>query len=47
MLQNWSKFVGYWLTELAFEDMDRNQADSVRHRIQVLCQLEPLLWETC
>jgi hypothetical protein len=44
---NWSKFVGEWLTELAFEDMDRDQAESLRTRIKVFCQLEPLLWETC
>jgi hypothetical protein len=44
---NWSRFVGEWLTELAYEDMSRNRALTMQTQIQILCQLEPLLWETC
>jgi hypothetical protein len=44
---NWSRFVGEWLTELAFEDMTLEKAETMLAHIHVFCQLEPLLWETC
>jgi hypothetical protein len=43
----WCKFVGEWLTELAFEDMPREKAAILHRHINLLCQLEPHLWETC
>jgi hypothetical protein len=43
----WCKFVGDWLTELAFEDMTREKAIILMQHIRLLCQLEPHLWETC
>jgi hypothetical protein len=44
---NWCRFVGEWLTELAFEDMTLEKAETMLAHIHILCQLEPLLWETC
>jgi hypothetical protein len=43
---NWCRFVGEWLTELAFEDMTREKAETMLAYIHIFCQLEPLLWET-
>jgi len=43
----WRKFVGECLSELAFEDMDRDQAVILGQHIQTLCQLDLVLWETC
>jgi hypothetical protein len=43
----WCKCLGEWLTELAFEDMTREQAVFFRQHLDILCQLEPNLWETC
>jgi len=43
----WCKFVGDWQIELAFEDMTRETAATLMRRLQILCQLEPQLWETC
>jgi hypothetical protein len=44
---DWCKFVGEWLTELSYEDMSREKAIMLYRHVQVLCQLEPNLWETC
>jgi hypothetical protein len=44
---NWCKFVGEWLTELAYEDMSHDKAVNLYQHVRVLCQLEPNLWETC
>jgi hypothetical protein len=43
----WCRHVGDCLTELAFQDMTREKAMVLREHIEVLCQLEPSLWETC
>jgi hypothetical protein len=43
----WCKFVGDWLTEISFEDMPRGKAVNLHEHIQLLCKLEPDLWETC
>lgn len=43
----WMTCVGEWLTELAFENITRDEAINLLSHIQVLCQLEPSLWETC
>ncbi len=43
----WCRFVGDWLTELAFEDMSRETAVILGQHLQTLCQLDPHLWETC
>ena len=43
----WCKFVGDCLTELAFEDMPREKGAMLNRQINMLCQLEPFLWETC
>jgi hypothetical protein len=43
----WCKFVGDWLTEISFEDMSHEEAVNLHEHIQLLCKLEPDLWETC
>jgi hypothetical protein len=43
----WCKFVGNWITELAFEDIGRETALALRRHIHTLCHAEPQLWETC
>jgi len=44
---SWCKFVGEWLTELAYEDMSHDKAVNLYQHVRILCQLEPNLWETC
>jgi hypothetical protein len=44
---SWCKFVGEWLTELAYEDMSREKAANLYQLVGVLCLLEPNLLETC
>jgi hypothetical protein len=46
-ITKWCQFVGDWLTELAFESMSREKADTLLRRVHVLCKLEPNLWEAC
>ena len=43
----WSKVVGEWITELAFEDQDIESATKLLSHIRVLCHVEPELWRTC
>jgi hypothetical protein len=43
----WCKFVGDWLTEISFEEMSREEAVNLHEHIQLLCKLEPDLWDTC
>lgn len=42
----WCRFVGEFMTELAFEDMAVEDARGLHHHILVLRQLEPRLWQT-
>jgi hypothetical protein len=44
---SWCKFVGEWLTELAYEDMSHDKAANLYQLVGVLSLLEPNLWETC
>jgi hypothetical protein len=44
---SWCKFVGEWLTELAYEDMSQEKAANLRQTIGALLLIEPQLWETC
>jgi hypothetical protein len=43
----WCRFVGDWITELAFEDIGRDMALTLRQHIKGLCHAVPPLWETC
>src|SRR5260370_41151986 len=43
----WCKFVGDWLTEIAFESLDQNAAERLASDIEMLCQIQPSLWRTC
>lgn len=43
----WCRFVGDWITELAFEDMKREEAAELLEWIDALCRVDPQLWETC
>ncbi|WP_180901453.1 hypothetical protein [Martelella soudanensis] len=45
-LNEWRKFVGDWVTELAFSDMGRPTASQLHGLVEVLCDLEPALWAT-
>ena len=42
----WCKFVGEWLTELAYEDMPHEKAANLYQIFLILSLLEPGLWET-
>lgn len=44
---DWAKFVGDWLTELAFEDLDSEAAAKLHSHILALCRLDPHLWKSC
>lgn len=45
-LYEWRKFVGEWVTELAFSDLDGNSAALLHSFVDTLCILEPALWAT-
>lgn len=45
-LNEWRKFVGDWVTELSFSDLDRATASQLHGLVEVLCDLEPALWAT-
>jgi hypothetical protein len=46
-LVDWCKFVGEWVTELAFQPLRSEEISSLRSHIGHLCQLVPELWHTC
>ena len=46
-LIEWREFVGSWLTELAFSDMDKNVAEVFYSRLAALLHLVPELWVSC
>ena len=39
-LSEWRQFVGDWITELAFSDMDRTKALQLHGLVEILCDLE-------
>ena len=43
----WAQIVGDWLTEVSFEEIDRENAMGMRSHVLMLCQLAPQLWKTC
>ncbi len=46
-IDKWCTFLGEWLTELSYEDMDRSAAKALWSHIKGLCQIERRLWGTC
>jgi hypothetical protein len=46
-IDKWCSFLGEWLTELSYEDMDRSGAMALWRHIRGLCQIERRLWGTC
>jgi hypothetical protein len=45
-LDEWRRFMGDWITELAFSDTERATALQLHGLVEVLCDLEPALWAT-
>lgn len=46
-LIEWREFVGEWLTELAFDDLDRDEGKILHSHLSVLLGLIPELWVSC
>ena len=46
-LTEWTEFVGEWLTELAFGDLEKEEAETLQTFLEWLCQIVPELWVTC
>lgn len=46
-LIEWTGFVGEWLTELAFDDLEKEEAEMLQTSLDWLCQIVPELWVTC
>ncbi len=46
-LNKWTEFVGDWLTELAFGDLNEEEAQVFHSLLNGLCHVVPELWATC
>jgi hypothetical protein len=46
-LMEWREFVGEWLTELAFGDLEGNEGEVLHSRLLVLLHSVPELWVSC
>ena len=46
-LDEWTEFVGDWLTELAFGDLKDEEAQGLHLCLSSLCQAVPELWVSC
>ena len=46
-LIDWRDFAGQWLTELAFSEMDRNEAEDFCSHLTTLLHSTPELWVSC
>jgi hypothetical protein len=46
-LQKWCAAVGEWFTEIAYEEIDPDQARAMRSHVRRLCGLVPQLWKSC
>ncbi len=44
---DWITFVGEYLTELAFSDLDEKEGQALLFHIHSLCHIAPELWVTC
>lgn len=43
---DWRLFLGEWITELAFGDLNKEAALRLHGLVEILCDLEPALWAT-
>ncbi|MDH5572580.1 MAG: hypothetical protein OEY89_12510, partial [Gammaproteobacteria bacterium] len=43
-LEEWSKFIGDWITELSFLSITKDGANRLKDWIKQLCLLEPALY---
>ena len=46
-LNDWRDFVGDWLTELAFGELEKNEGTAFHWCFQYLCHAVPELWVSC
>ena len=46
-LTDWTDFVGDWLTELAFGQLESHDGKVLRMHLQWLCHAVPELWSSC
>ncbi len=46
-LAGWCKFVGEWVTELAFQPLGCDEMDRLHSHVEQLCHIVPELWHTC
>lgn len=46
-LNGWREFVGDWLTELAFSDLEGDDGEVLHSYLQCLCHAVPELWVSC
>lgn len=46
-LNEWTEFVGDWLTELAFSDLKADEARELHSCLNWLCHVVPELWVSC
>ncbi|AMO95524.1 hypothetical protein CFter6_2858 [Collimonas fungivorans] len=46
-LPGWCKFVGEWVTELAFLPLSAEEITILLFHVEVLCNIVPELWHTC
>jgi len=46
-LKDWVKFLGEWVTELAFQPLQRNEMENLHSQITKLCHIVPELWCSC
>jgi hypothetical protein len=46
-LKNWRAFVGNWLAELVFEDLEHDEGQVLHSHLKWLCHVVPELWVTC
>jgi len=46
-LNDWREFVGDWLTELAFGDLEGDESEILYWYLQRLCHIVPELWVPC
>lgn len=46
-LPEWTRFVGEWLTELAFSELEGSEAKAFRSQLEILLHSVPELWLSC
>lgn len=46
-LEDWSACVGNFMTDLAFQQLTREETIQLHSQVQLLCHLVPELWATC